>query len=195
MTKEVTVLNKIPENITLQAQDLVIIDDKSLTQGVKMLSQLNKWNDQVMEEKEKLTKPLNATLKEIRGRYKPIEELLETAINSIRGKMITFQTERTNKQKEEEAKITDRIGEGKGKLKIETATKKLEDLGEVDTKFEGDNGSVKFKVDRKFEVVDLSKLPVEYHLADEVKIRKVMKAGIELEGVKYWDEQIPYNSR
>lgn len=195
-TKDITVVQKSISPIIKQAEELVITNPEELKASVEILTTLNQWNDQVTEDKEKLTKPLNATLKEIRGRYKPIEVELETAIDSVRGKMSTYQTKALKERQEAEAAIAERVGEGKGHLKIETAVKQIEGLDPVDNRVVGiDDGAVAFVEVKKFEVTDLALLPIEYHLADEGKIRFVMKEGMELPGVKYWTEQSPRNFR
>jgi hypothetical protein len=57
------------------------------------------------------------------------------------------------------------------------------------------SGAIKFVSVRVFEVMDLSLVPLDYHLANEVAIRKAMIAGIELPGVKYETIQRPSNYR
>ncbi len=94
-----------------------------------------------------------------------------------------------------QSKVAERIGEGKGKLKMETAMKKMDELGNVDEKVESGEGSVTFVEVQKFEVVDIKKLPDEYKLPDEVKIRKAMREGVELPGVGYWTEKSVRNTR
>lgn len=194
--KEITVIEKSLTPVIKQAEELKITNSEELKASVELLTTLNQWNDRVTEDKEKLTKPLNATLKEIRGRYKPLEEQLETAITSVRSQMTSYQTQALKDRQDAEMKIAERVGEGKGHLKIETAVKQIEGLEAVESSVVGvDDGAVAFVEVKKFEVVDLSLLPLEYHLSNESKIRFVMKEGTELPGVRYWTEQSPRNFR
>lgn len=172
---------------------LSIKNPEDMTKAVSILSVLNKALDHLTEEKEKMTKPINVTLKEIRARFKPYETKLEAKITEIRGEMIKYQTKQVAIQQKKEADLAQKVAEGK--ISIEKAADKINQLPGIATKTETDNGSVKFKPVKCFEISDISALPLEYHLANEVKIRAAMNEGKELPGVKYWVEQRPYNSR
>ncbi len=193
-TKEVTLTVKEQEAIKV-AESKAIKTPEDMSAAVNVLSTLNQTLDRLTEDKEKLTKPINELLKEIRGRYKPFELKLEEAIEKVRKAMITYQTEQKRIAKIEEDKIIARIGEGKGKLKVETAIRKMEEVDKPDQKVSTEAGLVKFKTVKKFEVEDVSKLPKEYILANEVAIRKAMTEGKEVSGVRYFTEEVPFNTR
>lgn len=193
-TKEITLTKE--ETVAIQlAEKLAINTPDQMVAATRNLSVLNQTLDRLTEDKELLTKPINLLLKEIRGRYKPFEDKLEEAIAAVRKSMITYQTEQKRLAKIEEDKIIARIGEGKGKLKVETAIKKMEAVDKPDQKVSTDEGLVKFKTVKKFEVTDVSKLPVEFLLANEVAIRKAMTEGKEISGVRYFTEEVPFNTR
>jgi len=191
----VSIIENEVSPIVATTQSIVIGSPEDMRNATEILSKLNVFNDRLIEDKERITKPLNAALKEIRAKYKPMEEKLGDAITVIRDKMETYQIAATRKLKEEQDKIAARIGEGKGKLKIETAVAKMDHLDVPEKNIEGDTGSVSFVTVKKFEVTDLSLVPIEYHLANEVAIRKAMKDGNELPGVRYFEEQSVRNSR
>jgi hypothetical protein len=178
-----------------QAQEVVITSLKDMTGAVSFLSTLNKKLDTIVAEKERVTKPLNEALKAERARWKPFETQLESAIESVRSAMMRYQTTVAQQAREKEAKIMARMGEGKGHIKVETAVRKLGEIERADEHVSTDAGSVRFREARRFEVVDIVMLPMQFHLADEVKIRKTMTEGVELPGVRYWVEQVPYNTR
>lgn len=192
---KLAVIEKEISPIVAKAQALTIKDEKSMTGGAELLSTLNLRLDKIVEEKEKITKPLNEALKVERARWKPFETVLDEAISLIRKKMGTYHTEQTRLANEEEARIVARVGEGKGHLKAETAVRQMEDIDRPAGAVAAASGMVKFKTVKVFEVMDLTMLPIEYHLANEVAIRKAMNAGIELAGVKYSTEQRPDNYR
>jgi hypothetical protein len=193
-TKEITLTKEETQAIQL-AEKLAITTSDQMVDATRNLSVLNQTLDRLTEDKELLTKPINLLLKEIRGRYKPFEDKLEYAISAIRKSMITYQTEQKRLAKIEEDKIISRIGDGKGKLKVETAIKKMESIDKPDQKVSTDEGSIKFRSILCFEIVDVSKIPKEFILANEVAIRKEMLAGREVSGVRYFTEEVPFNSR
>lgn len=194
-SKEIVTIKKEASPLIFKAKDLEIKSDADVRSATSILSELNQIMDRATEQKEKITKPLNEALKEVRARYKPLEELFNAVITDVRKKMTSYQTERVRIAREEEERLANRVGEGKGHLKVETAVRKIEEIERPEGKVLTDEGMVKFRTDKKFEVINLSKLPIEYHLANEVAIRKAMKEGLELSGVRYYEEQVPINFR
>lgn len=191
--KTIKTLEKEIVPIVTKAQKVIITSTEDLTRATTMLSELNKASDTVEDTKLGITKPLNASLKATRELFKPIEDKLESAITTIRSAMTKYQTQLVWEQKIEQEKIAKRVE--KGTLKVETAVKKMEELDTAVDKVVTESGSLTFMEVEKFEVVDITKLPFDYLLPNEVKIRQALKAGIKLEGVRYWTEQIPRNSR
>lgn len=179
--------------IIRKVEGIEIIDKNTMSDGVLLLSQLNKFSDVITKEKEKITKPLNDALREVRGRYKPVELTLDEAILSLKGKISKYQTEAQRKEQEDQQKIADKVASGK--LSVDKALTKLENLEEVEEKIQTDAGSVSFRTMKKFEVLDLVKVPIGFHLPNEAKIRKAMMDGIELPGVRYFEEQSVVNKR
>lgn len=172
--------------------NIKIVDEQSLTKATEVLSQANKYAKQLEEDKQKITKPINDALKEIRARYKPLENKLEDIILNIRKSMTSYQTEQMRLQKIEEEKIANRVA--KGTLKAETGIRKLEELPQTADKIATQSGKISFKTVKKFEVIDITLIPHKYLIVNETAIRDAMKAGIELPGCKYFEEQIPINN-
>jgi hypothetical protein len=194
MSTEITIRKEVSPVID-KAIGLVITNAEGMRQGVEILSQLNQMNDRIIEEREKVTKPLNEALKAERARWKPIEDQIKTAIAQVRKQMTHYQTEAIKAEREEEARIAARIGEGRGKLKMDTAIRKIEEIKRTENQMASDSGVVKFREVSRFEVIDIKALPIEYHLANEVAIREAMMKGIELPGVRYYKEMRPVNLR
>lgn len=172
--------------------NIKIVYEQSLTKATEVLSQANKYAKQLEEDKQKITKPINDALKEIRARYKPLETKLEDIILSIRKSMTSYQTEQMRLQKIEEEKIANRVA--KGTLKVETGIKKLEELPQTANKIATTSGKIAFKTVKKFEVIDITLIPHKYLITNDTAIRDAMKAGIELPGCKYFEEQVPINN-
>jgi hypothetical protein len=181
--------------LVIKAQELAITDPKGMEEATVFLSNLNKANDKITKEKEKVTKPLNAALKAERERWKPIETKLSDAIALVRRAMTTYQTKAVAEQRAQEDKIVNRVGEGKGKFTTETAVRKIEEIAVPEETVATEQGSVQFRSVQKFEIMDFTLLTDEYKLADETKIREAMKRGTVVPGVRYYEEQVPYNTR
>lgn len=198
--KEVQVLEKEIAPFITKAQKIVIANDKQLASASEMRSQLKAYEKLVTAKKEEATKPLNLTLKNIRGWFKPIEDRIDESMDMLNRAMINYQTEQKRIADEEAEKIANRVGEGKGKLKTETAIRKMGEIEKPSEKITTASGGTQFITVKKFEVVDLEVLATVrdkqggfYILADESRIRVAMKAGIELPGVRYYTEEVPRN--
>jgi hypothetical protein len=194
-TKQLVPFQKKVSALASQVESLEIVDATSMQSGVVILSNMNKYMDSVKEQKEKLTKPINESLKNIRAMFKPLETTYETAIEALRGKMTKFQTESVAKARIEEQKIADRVGSGTGHLKIETAIKQIEKVETPEKEISTTSGLVQFVETKKFEVTNLAAVPVDYILPNEVAIRNAMKLGKEIPGVRYYTEMVPRNFR
>lgn len=197
MTKDektlVPVITKELTPFSQRVSTISIVDEASMLEAAGVRTSLKDLLKKVVDHKEKKTKPLNQALKEIRAETKPLETAIEDALDTLNRKMTVYQTEAEKKADIERAKIAERVGEGKGHLKPETAVAKM---AEVDAPA-AQVGGVKFTTARKFEVMDVVILLTEneagstYVEANEAAIRKAMYAGIELKGVRYFTEKVP----
>ena len=194
MTKEISIAKEVSP-IVSKAVELKIVDSETLKVGVELLSVLNQWNDKITAEKERVTKPLNEALKAERSRWKPVETQNSEAIEHIRDEMSKYQTEMVRKQKEEEQKIANRVREGKGGLKIETAVKKIEALDVPDKEVATEAGLVQFRETIILKIIDISLIPREYFELDESKLLKDLKAGKQVSGATTETLQVPVNYR
>ncbi len=195
MSTEIKVIEKEINPMLLKASKLTIKGVDDMKEATEYLSQLNIAKDRVVDRMETITKPAKEVIKSAEAVWKPFINAVKEAIEDIREKMSDYQTQSILKAREEEAKIANRIGEGKGKLKLETASNKIAEIEKPEAKINVESGSLKFREDQCFEVEDISQLPQEYLLANEIKIRSALKAGIKLKGVRYYTKMVPINTR
>lgn len=181
--------------IIKQAQAITISDKQSMEEATVVLSLINKKLDEITEDKEKLTKPLNAALKEIRERYKPWETQLTAQKDIIRQAMGTYQLEATKRAEEEAQLIADRISPGKGNLSMETALERLASIDTPDAKTETEHGSVSFRKDKVLKVIDQSLIPREYFDLNESRLTKALKQGTIVNGATLEEKLTPINNR
>ena len=192
---ELKLIQKESIGLSEHIENLEINHKEDMLKATELLSNLNKYNDALIEELEKVTIPLKKALKAEEARFKPLQTLYKGAITTLRTKMGEYQSRAIQERLDAEKAIADRIKSGKGGLKVETAIKKIGELDAVDRKVEGDAGSVTFMAKDDFEVMDVTMLPHEFILPNEVKIRAAMKAGQKLPGVRYFTSQVVRNLR
>jgi hypothetical protein len=135
------------------------------------------------------TDPLNEQTKRINALFKPSLDLLAGAETEIRHKLIAYQAEVAKKADAAKAKVMEKVEAGT--MKIETAVKKIESVKEPEKTVRTEEGTITYKEVKKVIIEDASKLPREYLVPDEVKIRKVALAGVEIPGVKVVVEKVP----
>jgi hypothetical protein len=191
--KELVPIEKTVTLVSKKVADLVIKDATTMATASEYRSQLKEYAKAIKEKKREVLDPLNETLKKFKSWFKPVEDKCEANLTIIDNKMVAYQTAKIAKEKAEEAKIVAKMESGK--IDIDKAVDKLAKIDRVDKKVETDSGSTSFVEHQCFEVMDITILPIEYHLPDEVKIRASMKLGTKLPGVRYYTEQRPRNAR
>jgi len=191
--KELVPIEKTVALVSKKVADLVIKDAESMATASEYRSQLKEYAKAIKEKKGEVLDPLNETLKKFKSWFKPVEDKCEANLTIIDSKMVSYQTAKIAKEKAEEAKIVAKMESGK--IDIDKAVDKLAKIDRVDKKVETDSGSTSFITTQCFEVMDVTMLPVEYILPNEVAIRSAMKEGKQLPGVRYYTEQRPRNAR
>src|SRR3990167_11546749 len=140
MKKETSLV--LADKVLHDTNVIVITDEKELTQAVEILSRLNQTLDAVTFDREKITKPINASLKEIRLKYKPTEDNLNHMIDLIRTEMSRYATVLANEKALASAKIEKRLEAGT--LGIVKAVERLGALQDVPDKVTVESGSLSF---------------------------------------------------
>lgn len=194
-SKELAIIEKDIKPIIDRSGVITIKDDKTMAEASELRTTLKAFEKRVVADRESMTKPLKLVVKNITARFEPIETAIDTALSAVTYGMSNYQTMKQKESDDEAARIAARVAPGKGNLSVETAAKKIANIDTPAAVVSTASGSTKFRTDKKFEVLDVSKLPKEYIMPDEVAIRRAMISGTELPGVRYFSVQIPINSR
>ena len=188
--KELTIINKDISPIITKAQSLVIKDAGTMEQASDFRSKLKEEEKRLEKDRLSLTAPINESLKAIRAKYAPAEDIIEKALSFLDKSMSEYRMALVQKQREEEKKISDRIGEGKGKLKLETAVKKLEEMEVITSPT-----NTSFRTDYVLEIVNEKIIPREYLSINESYLLASLKKGAVVPGAKLKEVLIPVNKR
>lgn len=195
MTKKETQLIKKLEPLANRADTLEIIDSTSMIEATQILSRLNKLNDDIELESNKVLIPLKEAQKAEKARWAPAIQYYKAGIEQIRLKMKTYQTNLVNTQKLQEQSIVAKIAPGKGHLSLDTAIKKIEELPDIDKTTSTDEGSVTFVETKTLKVIDLSLIPDMYWQINEKELLNDLKAGQIIPGAEIEIIQTPRNIR
>lgn len=182
-----------PKEIITRAESITTLTVETVPEAVELLSSLNRIKDDITAQKELITRPLLDKLAEERAKWKPKELKLEAVITKIRTALTSYQTELVAKQRAEQEAIAKKLEDGK--IKPQTAIKRMQSVEDVQNTVESATGKISFKTVTRFKLVDHTVLSAEYLLLNEEKVREMLKDGQKLVGIEYWSEQVPINFR
>ncbi len=193
--KEVAVIEKTIASIVAEATTLKVNTEDDAVRATELLSQLNKANDNIDEEKERVLGPLREAEKAERSRWKPAELAYKKGIEWLRSQLSLYQTAKVKAAKAEEAKIASRMGEGRGKISVDTAVRKIGEIVQPDKRVETSEGMVSFRTDKILKIVDENLIPRKYLKVDEKAVLAALIAGQEVAGAVVEEIQVPINKR
>lgn len=182
-----------PKEIITRAESITTLSVETVPEAIELLSSLNRIKDDITAQKELVTRPLLDKLTEERAKWKPKEVRLESVITRIRTALTVYQTELVAKQRAEQEEIAKRLQDGK--IKPETAIKRMQKVEDVQNTIESNTGKITFKTVTTFTVADWSKIPTDFLLLNETRVREELKFGRKVHGLEYKDEQVPINFR
>ena len=126
-----------------------------MTAAAILLTELNQIVDRAEEEKNKVLKPLNAARAAELKRWKPLLQPLEAAIDVVRAKMSTYQTQFKKDADGAAQRIAERVAPGRGNLTAETAVSKIDALAKPQKEITtGADSSVHFRTVKKLFIDD-----------------------------------------
>lgn len=194
MKKDLQIIEEI-KPLATEAESIQITDNDSLKEATSLLSRLNKFNDSIEEEKNKVLTPLLEATKQERARWKPAESYYKSGIEAIRSKMAIYQTNLVNSTKSKENLIASRIAPGKGNLTLETAIKKIEALPTIEKETATEEGLVQFREKKQLKITNLSNIPDLYWHVSEDMLLEDLKKGFIIPGAEIEIIQVPVNYR
>lgn len=193
--KQIQVIQKQLSPVAEQAKRIAITDNSSLREATALLSILNKYNDEIDNEKQKVLRPLLDATKAERARWKPIETIYSEAMEAIRSKMSLYQTQLVQGVEADKQRIASRIAPGKGNLTIDTAVKQIESLPTIEKETATKEGLVQFREKKQLKITDLSSIPDIYWHINEDLLLEDLKKGMIIPGAELEIIQVPVNYR
>ncbi len=194
--QEAAKLQDSVEKAEKYANAVVIKTDKDQANAIKAIAGIEGEAKRIDAQRKFFVDPLNVQVKKINSIFKPVIEGLEGAATMLRRKLIDRQAQIAAEAEAAKAKVladleAGKIKDTKSSTAIEKATKKIENVKEAEKTVRTDEATTTFRDVKKVVIEDPAKLPREYLVPDEVKIRKVALAGVEIPGVKVIVEKVP----
>lgn len=186
MSKELAI-TKTVSPVVAKAELIKITDSKSMEKAIDFRTEIKTLYKKIIDKRKSLTDPIKDQIKVIEADYKPYEKILEEAIEKINTNISAYQTAEMKRVKAEADAIANRVGEGKGHLKPETAVAKIEAIEKAPSQV----GATKFKNVPELVITDENAIPREYLVIDTVKLRRDLLAGKTIKGAEMQDRMIP----
>lgn len=160
-----------------------VIDDKTLGQVADKIKIVKGLGKMVRAEMEKYTDPAREIIRTAQEKYLPFEKECIRAEMALKDKARVYMAAEEAKRLKEENKIAEKLAAGK--IKEQTALKKIEAIGtEVKTVRSENGAKLTIRAIREVVIVDRNLVPDEYWEIDMVKVRKVALAGVNIPGVE-----------
>lgn len=144
--QKVTSLANKTSEVLESTSAMKIVDDTELKGASSILGEIKTISKELKTSKEAITKPLNQALKEVRDLFRVPETNLADAEKVVKGAILEYHTEQQVIADKQIAKIENRVGVGRGHIKVETAMAKLADVDQPETNIQTEQGGAQIKL-------------------------------------------------
>lgn len=168
---EVTEISQKMDPVLVQADQFVVTTEDEAAEASIFLAKLKQSQDVIEKKRLSFTAPLNQSLKEINGFFKPITDAIKEKRDILGGKIIAWKTAENEKIAKEEARrqaISDKASEKRGEVentKVVEVERVEKTIGLATTR----------KGPKKFKVIDFKLIPEEFKMVDEIKLNAFIR--------------------
>lgn len=163
-----------------QSNVMTITSKEDFDKANEFLSVVMNVEKALVERKAEITRPLMDGLASVRSLFKPLETDHAEAKKTIKAKMLEYSIAEDERIEKEKARVEARVE--KGTMRVDTAVRKLENIGEKPT--------TALRTVTKIRVIDEALIPREYLIPDMDKIKDaVMKQKLTVPGVETYEEK------
>lgn len=187
-TKEVVVVVEKKEldtklsGMMAMVEETKVTNEKELNEVSDKIKGVKTFGKYIEQQKDKLVLPAKAIIAEAKEKYDSYLDKCEEAESKLKGKAKVYMIKIQEQKEKQEAEIAKKLAEGK--MQESKAIEKLEKIDEKKSKGSTDNSSIGLQKVKVCKIVDRDLIPEEYWVIDEVKLSKVVKAGVEVPGAK-----------
>jgi len=177
----------------LEQGSLEIQDETSLIHASETLGAIRTFLKKVESVRVFFTKPLNDHLKDINAEFKQITNPLSNLDKQITQKMRVYRQQIEAKRLEEQTRLD---AEAQARQETSLIPEVIAPIVPAQSKsVQTETGKITFMKIRRWELEDISKVPLEYLKLDDAKITAVIKAGGNIPGIRPWFEETPQRRR
>jgi len=177
--------NACIEKETIKLKNQVVRIEKNVGFKISSIKKLEEANSAMVEVKEikkivahkkaGIIKPLTLAMKNSRALFKPVEDKLKNVEEALKKGILDYKKKVDIEIKVRQDKIVEMVE--KGETTFEKGSEKMEKTITKTQKF-------KIRKTRDIEIINEGKIPQEYWVLDNVKLRKDVLTGVNVPGVK-----------
>jgi hypothetical protein len=167
--QEIEVIAKDAVKLDKAAGKLAITNDAQLKAASSTLTEVKAASKLLEGKKRSILDPLNQAAKEVRELFREPEEQLKHAEGILKSTILTYHEAQDAIAQKQIASIENRVGTGRGHIKVETAMAQLANIDQPDTNIRTENGGAQIRQSaEKVRVTDPYFLPPEYLYRERV---------------------------
>ena len=177
------------------ANAIEIDSDEEEQMGIDSLADIKRFQKQVEEARKNQVDPFNKLVKRVNDIFRPIGDGLVKSEAVIKDKVKNWRVKkeqiRQAEERKRQAEYAAKIAEEQAKAKLEKREVEIviPPPAIIQTITRGTSSTASSRKVWKFEILDESKIPRQYLIVDESKIRAAIKLGTrEIEGVKIFED-------
>lgn len=187
---------QVPAEVTkivTHVESMVVESEKDMEAAADVLKFIKTKIKAYNDERTGLVKPLNDHVKKINERFKAYTGPLEDAEVALKGKVAKFLAAEREKQRKEQERLDAerRAAEAKAKKagKEEWELPPTPVASAPTTKAKGGYGAIHTREVWKYEVEDISKVPLAFHTVDDATVRAAIAEGArDIPGLRIYSE-------
>lgn len=178
--QDIVVLEERANAISTKA-NFKITSQETLKKANEIMATLKVAKKFVSENKAKIIQPLLLATKNTRELFRPIEEKINGAEIRLKEGILSYKKVVEERQAEQKAKI---------EAEVESGQKTFDQASEKMEKVEAKTEEFKTRKIQKLVITDEKKIPQEYFVIDEVRLRRDLLAGKSIPGAELKTEEI-----
>lgn len=170
MENQITPFQEKIKGMRAMVESTTVCSAEELAEVSDKIKSVKELGEKIKAEKEKFTAPAKAIIDEARTKYDPYIKECQNAELVLKQKAGKYMTDEAEAIKKQQDAIADKLEAGK--IKTETAVKRMEKLPDAPKNITTENSGVQLRK-RKVAVIENPELvPDEYWVIDDVRVRK-----------------------
>lgn len=168
---------------------LEVVDGPSEATALAMVKTVKDAGRAAEDKLDEFIRPLNEVVKNLRSVFKPHIDRFKALETAIKGKMNAYRAKIEAEAAEERRKAEEK--RKKAEAKAEATGKPVKEVAIPEAPkqmVQAGNAAVVYRKVKKFEITDETKIPRNFLEVNTTKIRAAVMQGIEIPGVKTWEE-------